>query len=123
MKRRSERGEGRLGGFIILVLVAALGLAAWNVGPMYYSHYDFQDKVNEICRLPHYRAKDDEVMRLLMVDVRARGLDPWIGPDSFRITTSEHRRRIELYYEREVAVLPGWKRLFKFQYTAEQPLI
>jgi hypothetical protein len=123
MKRANERGEGRLGGLIVLVLLAALGLAAFNVGPMYFAHYDFQDKVNEVCRLPRYRASDDEIMRLLMVDVRARGLDPWIGPDSFRITTSEHRRRIDLYYEREVKVLPGWKRLFKFEYTAEQPLI
>ena len=52
MGRKSERGEGKLGGLILLVVLLAGGLAAWHVVPVYYDHYDFVDKVNEICRTP-----------------------------------------------------------------------
>ena len=48
MRRMSERGEGRLGTFIFFALLAAIGLAAWNVVPVYYDHYDFTDAVEEI---------------------------------------------------------------------------
>ena len=57
MRRKSEKGEGKLGGFILLALVAALALAAWNVAPAYLDHYDFKDKVNEICRTPKYKVR------------------------------------------------------------------
>ncbi len=57
MRLRSERGEGRLGGFIVLALIVAAAYAAWNVAPVYMDHYGFVDKVNEIARTPRYRAR------------------------------------------------------------------
>lgn len=125
MRRRSERGEGKLGGLILLVVVLAAGLAAWNVVPVYYDHYDYVDKVNEICRTPRYKARqgDDTIRKMLMDEVVKRRLTPWIGPESFLITTSENSRQIQLYYERETEVLPGFKKVFKFNFTADQPLI
>jgi hypothetical protein len=123
MTRTTERGAGRLGGLILLVLLLAAGLAAWNVAPAYFAHYDFQDKVNEICRSPRYLGGDDEILRKLMDEVKRRDLATWIGPESFQVTTTEHNRRIRLYYEREVKVLPGLKKTLKFEYTADQPLI
>ena len=50
MGRKSERGEGKLGGLVLLVVLIAGGLAAWHIIPVYYDHYDFVDKINEICR-------------------------------------------------------------------------
>ena len=50
MGRKNERGEGKLGGLILLLVLLAAGLAAWNIVPVYFDHYDFIDKVNEICR-------------------------------------------------------------------------
>jgi hypothetical protein len=125
MKRRAERGEGKLGGLILLVVLAAVGLAAWHVAPVYFEHYDFVDKVNEICRAPRHmtRKGDETVMKMLMDEVQRRRLGEWIGPESFDISTTDHDRRIKLYYEREIEVLPGWKRTFKFDFTADQPLI
>jgi hypothetical protein len=125
MRRASEKGEGRTGGFVLLAVVLIAGLAAWNVGPVYFDHYDFADKVNEICRTPKYKARggDDAILKMLMVEVQKRRLGEWIGPESFTISTTEHDRQIELYYEREVEVLPGWKKTFKFSYTADQPLV
>lgn len=124
MDSRNERGEGKLGGFIFLGLIIALAWAAWNVAPVYLSHYDFVDKVNEICRTPRYRANTDEkVLDMLMKEVRERRMDTWIGRDSFRISTTETSRRIILTYERTAEVLPGWKRVFKFDFTSDQPLV
>jgi len=125
MGRKGERGEGKLGGLILLVVVLAVGLAAWNVVPVYFDHYDFVDKVNEICRTPSYKARrgDDSIKEMLMTEVSKRRLGAWIGPESFLITSSTSSRQIQLYYEREAEVLPGFKKTFKFDFTADQPLI
>ena len=124
MKRKGEKGEGKLGGLIFLALVAALALAAWNVAPAYIQYYDFKDKVNEICRTPRYKARSDErIMEMLMKEVTERRMTNWVGPDSFTISTTETSRQIRLYYEREVDVLPGWKKNLKFETLADQPLI
>jgi len=125
MGRKSERGEGKLGGLILLVVLVAGGLAAWNVIPVYFAHYDFVDKVNEICRTPTYKIRggDEGVKKLLMDEVSKRRLGTWIGPESFAVNTTSSSRQIQLYYEREVEVLPGYKRTFKFDFTADQPLI
>ncbi len=125
MGRKSERGEGKLGGLILLVVVLAGGLAAWNIVPVYFDHYDFVDKVNEICRTPKYKVRqgDETIKKMLMDEVSKRRLGTWIGPESFAVTTSDSSRQIQLYYEREVEVLPGFKHNFKFDFTADQPLI
>jgi hypothetical protein len=124
MRRTSEKGEGKLGTFILFALLAAVGLAAWNLIPVYYAHYDFTDAVEEICRTPVYKARTPQAIRdMLIKEVRNRELEQWITPDSFQISRTDRNRRIHLYYEREVDVLPGWKKLIKFEYTAEQPLL
>ncbi len=125
MRRTSEKGEGRMGGFLLLVVLLIGGLAAWNVAPAYFDHYDFVDKVNEICRMPKYRVRggDDAVVKLLMDEVTKRRLGQWIGPESFQVSTTDFNRTIDLYYEREVEVLPGWKYTIKFRYKADQPLV
>ena len=90
MGRKSERGEGKLGGLILLVVVLAVGLAAWNIVPVYFDHYDFVDKVNEICRTPPYKARkgDESIKEMLMNEVSKRRLGTWIGPESFAVTSS-----------------------------------
>ena len=125
MVRRGERGEGKLGGLILLIVLLAGGLAAWHIVPVYYDHYDFVDKVTEICRTPPYKARqgDETIKKMLMDEVVKRRLGQWIGPESFAINTTPNARTIQLYYEREVEVLPGFKKTFKFNFTADQPLI
>jgi hypothetical protein len=39
------------------------------------------------------------------------------------VSTSDRNRQIQVKYDREVDILPGWKHLFKFEYLAEQPLL
>lgn len=124
MQSRKERGEGKLGGIIALALIFGAAYAAWNVAPAYMDHYDFVDKINEICRTPRYKAPtDDKIIEMLMKEVRNRRLTDWIGPSSFRVSTVETGRRITLTYEREVNLLPGMKKKLKFDFTSDQPLI
>jgi hypothetical protein len=125
MGRKKEKGEGRLGSLIALAVLVLGGLAAWHVIPVYYDHYDFVDKVNEICRTPAYKVRngDEGIKKMLMDEVSKRRLGTWIGPESFAIQSSSTGRQIQLYYEREVEVLPGFKKTFKFNVTADQPLI
>ncbi len=125
MRRSREAGGARLSSLIALVILVLAGYAAWNIAPVYFDHYDFVDKVNEICRTPRYKVRnsDDEIMRMLMDEVKRRRLQEWIGPESFQVITTDHDRQIKLYYEREIEVLPGWKHTFKFPFTADQPLI
>jgi hypothetical protein len=125
MRRTNERGEARFSSLIVLVLLVAAGLAAWNVIPVYYDHYDFVDKVNEICRTPRYKVRngDEDLMKMLMDVVKKRRLTQWVGPESFTISTTDHDRIIKLYYERDQDILPGWKKTFRFDFTADQPLI
>ena len=63
MRRRNERGEGQVGVIIALALVVAVGLAAWNVIPVYYDHYDFTDAMEEICRTPKHKARNDKAIK------------------------------------------------------------
>ena len=125
MTRTSEKGEGKTGGFILLAVMLAVGLAAWNVAPAYYDFYDFKDKINEICRTPKYKVRnsDEGIMKMLMDEVTRRRLTKWIGPENFTVSTTETSRQIRLYYEQEVEVLPGWKKTLKFDFTADQPLV
>ena len=124
MRRTRELGEGKMGTFIFFGLIILGGLAAWNVIPVYYEHYDFTDVVEEICRTPVYKARNPEMIKsMLMKEVRNRRLGQWIGPDSFQISSNDRSRVIKLRYERKAKVLPGWERVFKFEYEADQPLI
>jgi len=124
MRPLNQRGEGKAGTLVSLALFVAVGYAAWNLIPVYWAHYDFVDKVNEICRTPKYKARDDDVIvEMLMKEVRNRRLDDWIKRGSFKVSTTDTSRRIILAYEREVLVLPGWKRTLKFDFTSDQPLV
>ncbi len=124
MRASSERGEGRLGSLIALAALVAAGWAAFRVVPVYMDHYDFQDKVKEICRTPKYRAPDDDRIKdMLMKEVRERRLDPFITRQQIRVSTTDTSRQIFCPYERVVEILPGWKHTFKFELAADEPLI
>lgn len=123
MRERDQKGEGRLGSIIWFVVIVGLGIAGWNVGPVYFNNYALSDKMNEIARIPRTRNADEKIMDALMKEVRERNLDPYIKRTDFRVSTEEFRRRIHVEYTRTVDVLPGWKKTFNFVNDVEQPLI
>jgi hypothetical protein len=118
-----ERGEARMSSLITLVVLLLAGLGAWNVVPVYYANYSFQDKMVELARRPRYNSPDDEIMRLLQVEARDLKIDNFINPRTCRIATQDYRRTINCDYDRTVQIIPGWKYTFKFRNVADQPLI
>lgn len=124
MRRENERGETQLTGIISLLAIVALAWAAWNIAPLFFEHYDFQDKVNEICRTPRYKAQTDEkIIDMVMKEVRERRLDEFIARTQISVRTTDTSRQITIGYERTANPLPGWEKTFEFTIKADQPLI
>jgi hypothetical protein len=122
MQRRNERGEGKLSGFLWLVVIAALVYAAVNMGPIYMANWVLKDSATTICRQPR-NFNDEAILNMLMKEVQERGMTDYIGRRNFRVQTFDTYRKIALGYEREGQVLPGWRRIFRFDWVVEQPLI
>jgi hypothetical protein len=120
---QSQRGEGRLSSIIWLVVFAALGWAAWNVAPAYIANFSLTDKMNEIARTPRGPKAEQQVQDQLAKYIRQERLDEWIDVSMFQVSTVETNRRITLEYEREVQILPGFKKVLHFTDKVEQPLL
>jgi hypothetical protein len=116
-----ERGEGKLGGIVSLLLLAAFGYAVFNVAPPFMSDYTLKDNMIQICRLGRGANPDDVITDKLMRIVREEGLSDYIVPQDFKITTRESSRKITVQYERTLKVLPGYKRNFKFSHEIDEP--
>jgi hypothetical protein len=123
MRGNDERGEGRLGSIIGLIVFAAAVLAAWNVGPVFIADYTFADKLNEFARMNRYQHPDDRIMELVMKEASKQRIDTYMTRQDCKITTRETSRTIECSYKRPVEILPGLKHTFRFKPSADQPLI
>jgi hypothetical protein len=118
-----ERGEGRLGTIVMLALMAAIGLACWNIIPVYFANSSFGDKMVEMARRPRLRNGDDEIMRQLEKEARNLKIEDYINTRTCKIVTMDFRRKITCDYDRTVQVLPGIPYTFKFRNEADQPLM
>ena len=123
LRSEGERGEGKLGTIIWLLIVGAIGYATWNVLPVYYGNYNFADKMNELARAPKYSHPDERIEQELIKAGQENKLENYIGPKTCKINTLEVRRTIVCEYDRTVQVLPGYKHKFHFKNEVDQPLI
>jgi hypothetical protein len=119
----NERGEGKLGTIVGLLLLAGVGYAIWNVAPVYYANYEFADKMIEIARTPRFRANDEKIMDMLMKEAAEQRISGYLNRQGCRIETQDAFRRLRCEYAREVEILPGWKHTFQFKNQTDQPLI
>jgi hypothetical protein len=118
----TERGEGRLGTIVGLVLFLAVVLAIWNLAPVFWADYNFSDKLNEIARIGRHKS-DDELMRMIMREVSENKLENYIKTATCKITTMDTRRTIRCEYHRTVQILPGFNHTFHFKDEADQPVL
>ena len=123
LRSGNERGEGRLGSLIGLVIMIGVIWAAWNLIPAFFNNYNFGDKVTELARAPKYSHSDDRIETELIKAAQENHLEQFIGPRTCKINTLEVRRVIVCEYDRTVEVLPGVKHKFHFKSEADQPLI
>jgi hypothetical protein len=66
---------------------------------------------------------DDELQELLEHAARIHGLERYLDPSSFRITTHGDLRRIECEYDQPVEFFPGIRHTFHFTIDVEEPFI
>ncbi len=123
MRSMSESGEGRLGTIFGFMVMAAVVMAAWNVIPVYYGNYSFQDRVVELARAPRYNHPDNRIMDLLVRSAEENRIEEFINNRTCSIKTMDTRRVIVCEYDRPVRVLPGWTHTFHFRNEADQPLL
>jgi len=123
LRSGNERGEGRLGSIIGLLITAGVIYAAWNLVPAFFNNYSFGDKVTELARAPKYSHPDDRIETELIKAAQENHLEQFIGPKTCKINTLEVRRTIVCEYDRTIEVLPGVKHKFHFKSEADQPLI
>ena len=123
-----ERGEGKLGAIIGWIVFLAVAYAAWHVAPAYIANYGFKDKMQEVARrnpgTPN--GTDEAIIDMLMKDARERDLDPFVNRGSIKIQTTPGiggRRRIYCTYQRELEILPGYKKMITFENDVDQPLL
>lgn len=122
MRLRKEKGEGNLSSIIWLLIFLAIGYAVWNVAPVYMADFALKDKVNEIARAPS-RTPDEKVMDMIIKYIKEERLDAYIQRSQIRISTVETSRRINVDYEREITILPGWTQMRHFGFQVDQPLV
>lgn len=125
MRRNGEGGEGKLGTIVWLVVFIAMGVAIWNVAPVYIANYSFADKVNQIARTPRWGASgsDERIVEQLVKAASEEKLEQYVNRQTCRINTMDTRRTIVCEYGRQVNVIPGWRHNFNFKIEADQPLI
>jgi len=123
MRSNGERGEGRLGRIIGLVIFAAALLAAWNTLPLFIADYTFADKLHEFARMNRYQHNDERIMDLIMKEAGKQRIDVYLGRDGCKILTRETSRTIDCKYQRQVEILPGWKHTFRLKPPPDNPLI
>lgn len=124
MRPRNEQGAGKLAGIFWLLLFIALIYAGINLAPVYVSNYNFEDKMNQICRLGRGTHTDEKIIDLLVLAGKEYDLDDYIKRDTCKVRTTESSRTISCYYERDAKYLPGVApRRFKFDLKVDQPIL
>ena len=75
MRTTSQKGEGKVGSIVSLLVLLAVIYAAWNVAPAYVANYGLKDKMNEVARSPRGTTNDEKILDMLdtYVLVRATG--------------------------------------------------
>jgi hypothetical protein len=115
----NERGESKLSSFIWLAVIATIGYAAWNVGPLYVANYTLVDKMKDVAKTPRWVANDEKIYDLMMKYVREEQMTDYVFRESFGVSTAEGHRIITCRYRRTVNVFPGVPHTFDFNDSAD----
>lgn len=88
---------------LTLLVAAAVLLATYRVGHVYWDHYQFEDAVKEAAQFSDKNKADDLAARVL--DIAGRMEIP-LAPDQLSITREQRRVTIDARYVRQIEVLP-----------------
>lgn len=103
---KSRAGKGGLGCLLSLVLVAAVGYFAWNVGVTYWSYYQFQDRMRQEARFAMHRS-DALIQRRLSDYADSLGLPE----GAQKVNVRRRQRTIQIWAEYyQIIEFPGFVR-------------
>lgn len=95
-----------------LVVTAAVLLATWRVGHVYWDHYQFEDAVKEAAQFTDRKTADQLPARVLDL---AEKMEIPLEADHLSVVKDQRRVSVDATYVRTVEILPGFKRDWDFE--------
>lgn len=125
--RRTERGEGNIGNIVKLAIFAALALAAFNAGPVFFANYRLQDRLTEIAgQFPPNKSGDDRALKAIEQAIVDADLTEFLSIDQCSVSSEGGiggLRTVTCTYDREYRLLPGMApKVAHFETTASRPM-
>ncbi len=118
-KRRAERGEGRVGVMISLILVAIGIFLGVKIIPVRVSASEFTDHIREVCRYAATHKNDDEVTRRIIE--KAEELEIPLSKKNLEVKRTRSEMIITASYEQSVD-LKVYTYVYKFHTKERAPL-
>ena len=96
---------------IKLIVVVLILNAVYRVGSAYWTHYQFQDSIQELAQFSEHATPDELRTRILE---QAGTLGVPIESDHLTVTRGNRRIDIDGTYVRDLELLPRYKRRWDF---------
>jgi hypothetical protein len=119
MKRLGERGEGKVGVLIALVVVAIAIFLGVKIIPVRIAAYEFQDFIEQECRYAAVR-KDTETVRKRIIR-KARELEIPLNKKHLKLERTHNEMIITAAYEKPID-LAVTTYTYKFKVKEKAPL-
>ena len=123
--RTNERGEGQIGSIIGLIVMIALAVAAFNIGPIYWQNYQFEDRLTNIAgSFPPNKNGDERAMAAVKAAVAESELLPYLDPETCSVTSGGGiggLRTVSCTYTREYKLF-GSPKSVTFEVTVSRPM-
>jgi hypothetical protein len=94
-----------------LILVVLILNAAYRVGSAYWTHYKFQDSIQQMAQFSEHAAPEELRTKILEL---AGTQDVPIDPDKLTVTRGNRRIDVDGSYFRDLEIVPRFKRRWDF---------
>jgi hypothetical protein len=117
--RRSERGEGRIGFFLSVAVLALAVFLAMKLIPVRINAYQFHDFIEQQCRFGATRNKDEEIFKSILD--KAKELKLPLDKKNVHMERTMNEMIISAKYEQTID-LKFTKYVYKFEHEEHAPL-
>ena len=118
LRNRSERGEGRLGCLVGIILLLAAALVAYKMIPIKVKVADLRDTVQDEARSAGTRS-DKDIMAAILG--KAQQLELPVTEDNVKINRIPNAIKVDVSYTVPVQ-FPGYTYNWKFRHQADNPI-
>lgn len=117
MNRKSERGEGRLGLIVWLLVASVVGLFLWQYVPARITRAEIKDFVVEQTRYAA-KATNRQMTEAIINEAERHGIE--FGKDAIQIEKKGGRCRVQYEYT-QVLEFPGYTYVMEVDETVDRP--